>query len=87
LWINTVEYQIPLLANDKLHWAIFVDHGTVERNVAIRNYRVSVGTGLRISVPALGPLPLAFDFAFPVVRGPDDHRQIFNFSVGVFGGP
>ena len=87
LWINTVEYQIPLLANDKLHWAIFVDHGTVERNVAIRNYRVSVGTGLRISVPALGPLPLAFDFAFPVVRGPDDRRQIFNFSVGVFGGP
>ncbi len=87
LWMNTIEYQIPLLANDKLHWAIFVDHGTVERDVAIRNYRVSVGTGLRISVPALGPLPLAFDIAVPVVRGPNDIRQLFNFSVGVFGGP
>ena len=63
----------------------FVDHGTVERNFAIRDYRVSVGAGLRIAVPALGPLPLAFDFAFPLNQTPGDNRQIFNFSIGVFG--
>jgi outer membrane protein insertion porin family len=57
----------------------------VERNFEIRDYRVSVGAGIRLSVPALGPLPLAFDIAFPVVKGPYDHRQIFNFSVGLFG--
>jgi outer membrane protein assembly factor BamA len=85
-WLNTAEYQIPLLANDKLHWAFFVDHGTVERDVSIRNYRVSVGTGLRISVPALGPLPLALDIAVPVSKGPFDKEQLFNFSIGVFGG-
>src|SRR4029079_13073002 len=63
---NTIEYQIPILANDKVHWAFFVDHGTVERDFSIRNYRVSVGTGIRLNIPALGPLPLALDIAVPV---------------------
>ncbi len=84
--LNTIEYQIPILPNDKMFAVAFVDHGTVERNFEIKNYRVSVGAGIRLSVPALGPLPLAFDLAFPVVRAPGDHRQVFNFSVGLFGG-
>jgi outer membrane protein insertion porin family len=86
-WLNTIEYQIPILANDKFHWAFFVDHGTVERDVAIRNYRVALGTGIRLNIPALGPLPLAIDVAVPVVKAPLDKRQMLNFSVGVFGGP
>ena len=84
-WLNTVEYQIPLLANDKLHWAFFVDHGTVETSTEIRNYRVSIGTGFRIAIPALGPLPLAIDFAVPLNQSQFDKRQLVNFSVGVFG--
>jgi outer membrane protein insertion porin family len=84
-FLNTVEYQIPVLPSDKMFLVAFVDHGTVERQFEIKNYRVSVGAGLRISVPALGPLPLAFDVAFPVVRAPGDNRQVFNFSVGLFG--
>ena len=86
-WFNTLEYQIPLLANDKVHWAFFVDHGTVEKDFSIRNYRVSVGTGLRLNIPALGPLPLALDFAVPVVQAPGDHKQLFSLSIGLFGGP
>lgn len=84
-WLNTVEYQIPLLANDKLHWAFFVDHGTVEQSVSIRNYRVAIGTGFRVAIPALGPLPLAIDFAVPLNQSKFDKRQLVNFSVGVFG--
>jgi outer membrane protein insertion porin family len=84
---NTIEYQIPLLANDRVHWAFFVDHGTVERDFEIRDYRVAIGTGLRLNIPALGPLPLALDFAVPLVQGPGDHKQLFSLSVGVFGGP
>ncbi len=83
--LNTIEYQIPVLPNDKMFVVAFVDHGTVERNFEIRDYRVSVGAGIRLSVPALGPLPLAFDIAFPLHRAYGDHRQIFNFSVGLFG--
>ncbi|MCE9563176.1 MAG: outer membrane protein assembly factor BamA [Planctomycetes bacterium] len=84
-WLNTVEYQIPIMANDKFHFVTFCDHGTVEKNFSITNYRVAVGAGLRLNIPALGPLPLALDFAVPLNKGPYDHGQLINISVGVFG--
>jgi len=84
-WLNTVEYQIPILANDKFHFVTFCDHGTVERDFSIRNYRVSVGAGFRLAIPALGPLPLAIDFGVPLNKGPHDKNQLVNISVGVFG--
>jgi outer membrane protein assembly complex protein YaeT len=84
-WLNTVEYQVPVLPSDKMFVVAFVDHGTVESRIDIKNYRVAVGTGLRIAIPALGPLPLALDFAVPLNQAPGDHKQLFNFSVGVFG--
>jgi len=85
-FLNTLEYQLPVLANDKLYFVAFVDHGTVERNAAIRDYRVSVGAGARIVVPALGPLPIALDFAYPLTKNPFDQKQVFSFYVGWFGG-
>lgn len=85
-FLNTLEYQIPILANDKLYAVTFLDHGTVESGVNITNYRASVGAGLRIVVPALGPLPIALDFSFPLAKGPYDSKQLFSFYVGWFGG-
>ena len=82
-FLNSVEYQVPLLANDKLFAAFFCDHGTVERNFAIHDYRVSVGAGVRIVVPALGPLPIALDFAVPLSRTPSDNKQLFSVYMGV----
>jgi outer membrane protein insertion porin family len=68
-----------------LKGALFVDYGTVEREIEINteNFRVAPGFGLRISVPALGPAPLAFDFAFPVARAELDERRVFAFFFGV----
>ena len=43
-----------------------------------------VGTGLRLNIPAMGPLPLAFDLAFPVVKAQGDKVNYFNFSIGAF---
>jgi outer membrane protein insertion porin family len=82
--LNSLEYQIPILANDNLYAVFFCDTGTVESKVEIKDYRVSVGTGLRITVPMMGPLPIALDVGFPVVRGPQDHLQVFSFWVGFF---
>ena len=39
--------------------------------------------GSAISVPKLGPAPLAFDFAFPVTYCEKDSRQIFSFTMGL----
>ena len=46
------------------------------------NFRVAPGVGLRITVPALGPAPIALDFAFPVAHADGDQIQNFSFFVG-----
>jgi outer membrane protein insertion porin family len=83
-FLNSAEYQVPLLANDQVFAVAFIDTGTVERNVSIRDYRVSAGFGFRLVVPMLGPVPIALDFGFPIVKGPNDNEQIFNFWLGFF---
>ncbi len=84
--LNTIEYQIPLNAKDSLFFVTFLDHGTVERSTTIKDYRASAGFGFRVQIPALGPVPVAFDFAFPLNRTPGDNTQVFAFYVGLFGG-
>ena len=85
-FLNSVEYQVPILASEKLFAVGFIDHGTVENSVEIKNYRVSAGFGFRIMTP-LSPAPLALDFSFPLVKAPQDVKQMFSFSFGgVFGG-
>ena len=46
-WLNTVEYQVPLNAKESVFFATFVDHGTNESTVTIKDYRVAVGFGRR----------------------------------------
>ena len=84
-WVNSAEYLFPITADDTLRGVVFCDFGTVEQNYNIDwdNFRVSPGLGLRISMPALGPAPIALDFAFPVARATDDRVQNFSFSVGL----
>ncbi len=81
-WLSTVEYMFPITADDTLRGVVFTDFGTVESNVAIQNFRVSPGVGMRITLPAMGPAPIALDFAFPVAYAPTDSLQMFSFFVG-----
>lgn len=82
--ITSAEYFFPLTADDMIKGVIFVDAGTVERDIQIigDNIRVAPGFGFRISIPAMGPAPLAFDFAFPIMDAPGDQRQMFSFFMG-----
>jgi outer membrane protein insertion porin family len=84
MFLNSLEYQIPILANDNLYGVVFIDSGTVESSLEIKDYRVTAGFGLRIVVPMLGQVPIALDFGFPIVKGPDDREQVFSFWVGFF---
>ena len=83
-FLGSVEYIFPLTADDMMRGVIFCDYGTVEQNIEINsdNYRVAPGAGLRISVPALGPAPLALDFAFPLAKAATDNTQVFSFFFG-----
>ena len=47
------------------------------------NFRVAPGFGLRITVPAMGPAPIALDFAFPVAKAETDDKQVFSFNIGL----
>ncbi|HKB37817.1 MAG TPA: outer membrane protein assembly factor BamA [Gemmataceae bacterium] len=84
LFLNSLEYQVPVTAGDNLYLVGFVDSGTVESRVEIKDYRVSAGFGIRFTVPMLGPVPIALDFGFPIVEGPHDRQQVFSFWLGFF---
>ncbi|MDO4549865.1 MAG: BamA/TamA family outer membrane protein [Planctomycetia bacterium] len=83
--LASVEYLFPITADDSIRGVIFCDTGTVERYIDDwkERYRVSVGAGLRISMPMLGSAPIALDFAIPVSKNPWDVEQIFSFTMGM----
>ncbi len=81
-WINSVQYLFPITADEMLHGVVFCDFGTVERRVEINDFRVAPGVGLRVTVPAMGPAPIALDFAWAVNHADTDDRQVFSFSLG-----
>jgi len=82
--LGSAEYIFPITADDMLKCAIFCDYGTIEEqyNIDMEDFRVAVGGGLRISVPAMGPAPIAVDFAVPLARESTDRIQNFSFFVG-----
>ena len=84
LFLNSVEYQIPVRANDQIYLVGFIDSGTVDSCTELKDYRVSAGMGARIAVPMLGPVPIALDFGFPVVNRPEAPEQPFGFWIGFF---
>lgn len=81
--LGSVEYQLPLMANETVQGVAFTDFGTVENDVGFDNFRMTAGVGLRLTIPAMGPVPLAFDFAFPIFKEKFDDDQIFSFYLGL----
>jgi outer membrane protein assembly complex protein YaeT len=80
--LTGAEYSFPLYARI-VRGVVFLDMGTVEKDFTISGWRASVGMGLRVNLDFLfGPVPLVFDFGFPVLREDGDDDQIFTFSVG-----
>jgi outer membrane protein assembly factor BamA len=83
-FLNSIEYQVPVRTSDDIFLVPFVDNGTVEQMVEIKDYRVSAGFGVRFEVPMLGPLPIALDFAFPLTKGSAAPEYPLHFYVGCF---
>jgi len=62
---------------------VFSDFGTVDDEVQLSEFRATAGFGARIAIPMMGPVPLAFDFAFPITSEPGDREKVFSFYVGI----
>jgi outer membrane protein assembly factor BamA len=83
MFLNSLEYQMPIRASENVFLVGFVDSGTVSRRIDNWDtYRVSAGVGVRFKVPMLGPVPIALDFGFPIVKGKFDNTQVFMFWMG-----
>jgi outer membrane protein insertion porin family len=82
--LASAEYMFPMTADDMIRGVVFVDTGTVEPKLDdwSDRYRVSAGFGLRITIPAMGPAPIALDFAVPIVHEQGDDIENFSFFVG-----
>ena len=74
------QYQFPLIGTF-IDGVFFVDSGTVNNAPGFDEYRMGVGAGLRIYIPQLGPTPMAFDFAFPLMKEENDETEVFSFSA------
>jgi len=89
--VGTAEYQFPLYQStvqgrpqELLRGVVFCDVGQVAlttSDITDTTLRVSVGVGLRVMLPAMGGVPIALDFGFPVNKDDDDDTEVFSFSV------
>nr|MCR5162591.1 BamA/TamA family outer membrane protein [Thermoguttaceae bacterium] len=85
MFLASLEYLFPITADDMIRGVIFCDTGTVEPDLKHwnSNYRVTIGAGFRISMPMLGPAPMALDFGFPICKEDGDEKEIFSFTMGL----
>ena len=84
LILTSAEYLVPV-AKDLFGVVAFVDAGTLATTIHAPDaglWRVSVGFGVRLKIPMLGPTPLAFDFGFPLMYQPQDERTLISFALG-----
>jgi outer membrane protein insertion porin family len=78
IFLAGAETTVPLIG-DNFSLLFFSDSGTVETG----KYRLSVGTGLQITVPQLlGQIPMRFELAAPLLKDDEDRTQVFSFSMG-----
>lgn len=81
--LGSVEYMVPVTADDAVQIVTFTDFGTVTQDVGLQDFRLSVGAGLRLTIPMMGPVPIALDWAVPIMREDFDTRQLFSFYIGM----
>jgi len=79
--LTGAELSFPLFGKE-LRGVLFTDMGTVEEDLELTNWRASVGFGVRVLVRYFGPIPLSFDFAWPVAKDAEDDLQTFSFTFG-----
>ncbi|MHC4781228.1 MAG: BamA/OMP85 family outer membrane protein, partial [Planctomycetota bacterium] len=95
--LGGVEYSLPLYRApmpglwqqeiDVLRLVFFYDVGVLTSDYeaySTRLYRSGIGFGFRLQVPALGGIPIALDFGWPISRRPEDRTERVSFSLGFF---
>ncbi|MDX1681514.1 MAG: outer membrane protein assembly factor BamA [Phycisphaeraceae bacterium] len=77
-----LEYNFPIY-KDFVRGVVFADTGTVEDDLGLNDYRVSLGTGVRLKLPFFGSAPFALDIAVPIVKEETDEERLFSFDLAL----
>jgi len=77
-----LEYNYPIYQKI-VRGVFFIDSGTVQEDIGLDEYRVSVGAGVRLKLPFLGQAPFAFDLALPIVKQDGDEERFFSFDLAL----
>jgi len=80
--VTGAEYSFPLWGKS-LRGLLFTDMGTIEEDIEIKNWRASIGAGIRLNLDFFGPVPMEFDFAIPVSKDSEDDTRVFSFFIGL----
>ena len=89
-WTASAEYGFPLVGvpapgEPSLRGVAFIDSGALGADWSsngISDVRLSLGAGIRIVVPFLGPRPISVDFGIPVIKHDGDEPRVLTFSFG-----
>ena len=82
--LASAEYIFPITADDMVKGVLFCDTGTSDYNFGSwkDRYRAALGFGFRITIPMMGSVPIALDFAFPVSKNDFDETEVFSITMG-----
>ncbi|MFP6702144.1 MAG: BamA/TamA family outer membrane protein, partial [Planctomycetaceae bacterium] len=81
--LGSVQYQFPVTADEMISAVVFTDFGTIEEDVAFDDFRLTLGAGLRVTIAAMGPVPIAVDWGIPLIQQDLDDKRLFSFYIGV----
>ncbi len=88
----TLEYRHPLYSTvipgtsrrqEMFRMILFADAGVLDPdawNLDLDEYRASVGVGFGL----IHPIPISFNFGFPIQEGPGDDTQVFSFRLSLY---
>lgn len=80
--LATLQYEFPIL-EDNIRGVVFTDQGTVQDDIGLDQWRVSIGAGVRLKLPIFGAAPLAIDLAVPLIKEQRDEEQIISFDLSL----
>ena len=82
LLLAGLQYEFPLVDN-YFRGVVFTDQGTLGNDITVDDWRVSVGVGIRLTLPFLGQAPFALDFAIPLTKEDADETRLISFALDI----
>jgi outer membrane protein insertion porin family len=79
-FVSRLQYEFPVY-DQFIRWAVFTDQGTIQDDFGFDQWRVAIGTGIRLTLPFFGQAPIAIDFGVPIVEEQGDDSQLISFSI------